>query len=165
MGFSYVKRGGVSLDEIGQLYEMYSRDVYKFVLSMSRNGDVAEDVMQSTFLGAMKSLHTYKGQSSVKTWLIGIAKHEYYAYLKKCPSMVSLDQLGGVEWGQQSGVNVDYIVLMDAIAELEEPDKTIVVLRLINELSFKEIGELVGESESFCRVMFFRCKQKLRHCC
>ena len=50
--------------------------------------------MQSTFLSAIKSLDTFKGNSSVKTWLIGIAKNEYYTYRRKNPLNNSLEDIG-----------------------------------------------------------------------
>ena len=48
------------------------------------------------------------------------------------------------------------------INTIKEPQKQILILRLINDMSFKEIGEIVGRSENYCRVNFFREKQKLR---
>ena len=71
------------MKDIQKLYELYSVDIYKFILSLSKDTYIADDVMQSTFLSAIKSLDTFKGNSSVKTWLIGIAKNEYYTYRRK----------------------------------------------------------------------------------
>ena len=51
--------------------------------------------------------------------------------------------------------------IMKKIKELKEPQKQIVILRIINDMSFAEIGEVVGKSENYCRVNFFREKQKL----
>ena len=82
------------MEDIQKLYELYSVDVYKFILSLSKDTYIAEDVMQSTFLSAIKSIDTFKGNSSVKTWLIGIAKNEYYTYRRKNPLNNSLEDIG-----------------------------------------------------------------------
>ena len=82
------------MEDIQKLYELYSVDVYKFILSLSKDTYIAEDVMQSTFLSAIKSLDKFKGHSSVKTWLIGIAKNEYYTYRRKNPLKNSLEDIG-----------------------------------------------------------------------
>ena len=64
------------MKDINKLYDIYAKDIYKFIMSIALNHEIAEDIMQSTFLSAIKSIHTFKGHSSVKTWLFGIAKNE-----------------------------------------------------------------------------------------
>lgn len=147
------------MEDINKLYDMYAKDIYKFIISISLNHEVAEDVMQSTFLSAIKSIHTFKGYSSVKTWLFGIAKNEYYTYLRKNPNNLKLEDINEIHYIQEN--NELYISIMKKIQELKEPQKQIVILRIINDMSFKEIGTVVGKSENYCRVNFFREKQKL----
>ena len=115
--------------------------------------------MQSTFLSAIKSIHTFKGHSSVKTCLFGIAKNEYYTYLRKNPINLKLEDINEITYIQEN--NELYMSIMKKIKELKEPQKQIVILRIINDMSFAEIGEVVGKSENYCRVNFFREKQKL----
>lgn len=147
------------MEDIKKLYNMYSKDIYKFVISLTLNHEAAEDIMQNTFVSAMKTLHTFKGSSSVKTWLIGIAKNEYYTYIRKTPKNIKLEDIKEVSYNQET--NEVYISVIEEIQKLQEPQKQILILRLINELSFKEIGSIVGKSENYCRVTFFREKQKL----
>ena len=128
-------------------------------MSIALNHEVAEDIMQSTFLSAIKSIHTFKGHSSVKTWLFGIAKNEYYTYLRKNPRNLKLEDINEIHYIQEN--NELYMSIMKKIKELKEPQKQIVILRIINDMSFAEIGEVVGKSENYCRVNFFREKQKL----
>ena len=115
--------------------------------------------MQSTFLSAIKSIHTFKGHSSVKTCLFGIAKNEYYTYLRKNPINLKLEDIIEIHYIEEN--NELYMSIIKKIKELKEPQKQIVILRIINDMSFAEIGEVVGKSENYCRVNFFREKQKL----
>ena len=149
------------MEDIQKLYELYSVDVYKFILSLSKNTYIAEDVMQSTFLSAIKSLDKFKGHSSVKTWLIGIAKNEYYTYRRKNPLNNSLEEIGSSNFIYKEDYNENYYTIINEISKLDEINKEIAILRLINDLSFKEIGFITGKSENYCRVSFFRIKKKI----
>ncbi len=147
------------MEDINELYDMYAKDIYKFIMSITLNHEIAEDIMQSTFVSAIKSIGTFKGHSSVKTWLFGIAKNEYYTYLRKNPKNLKLEDINEIYYIQEN--KELYMSIMKKIQELKEPQKQIVILRIINDMSFKEIGEVVGKSENYCRVNFFREKQKL----
>ena len=149
------------MEDIQKLYELYSVDVYKFILSLSKDTYIAEDVMQSTFLSAIKSLDKFKGHSSVKTWLIGIAKNEYYTYRRKNPLNNSLEEIGSSNFIYKEDYNENYYTIINEISKLDEINKEIAILRLINDLSFKEIGFITGKSENYCRVSFFRIKKKI----
>ena len=149
------------MEDIQKLYELYSVDVYKFILSLSKDTYIAEDVMQSTFLSAIKSLDKFKGHSSVKTWLIGIAKNEYYTYRRKNPLNNSLEDIGASNFIYKEDYNENYYTIINEIGKLDEINKEIVILRLINDLSFKDIGVITGKSENYCRVSFFRIKKKI----
>ena len=149
------------MKDIQKLYELYSVDIYKFILSLSKDTYIAEDVMQSTFLSAIKSLDKFKGHSSVKTWLIGIAKNEYYTYRRKNPLNNSLEEIGSSNFIYKEDYNENYYTIINEISKLDEINKEIAILRLINDLSFKEIGFITGKSENYCRVSFFRIKKKI----
>ena len=149
------------MEDIQKLYELYSVDIYKFILSLSKDTYIAEDVMQSTFLSAIKSLDTFKGNSSVKTWLIGIAKNEYYTYRRKNPLSNSLEDVGANNFIYKEEYNHNYNTVINEISKLDETNKEIAILRLINDLTFKEIGVITGKSENYCRVSFFRIKKKI----
>ena len=147
------------MEDIKELYDLYAKDIYKFIISLTLNHEAAEDIMQNTFVSAMKNISTFKGYSSVKTWLMGIAKNEYYTYLRKNPKNIQLDDTYEIEYIDEN--KEAYISTVEVINKLKEPQKQILILRLINEMSFKEIGIIVGKSENYCRVNFFREKQKL----
>mgnify|MGYP000370473277 FL=1 len=59
---------------IEEIYEMYSRKVFLFLLSKTNNEDIAEELTQETFFQAVQCIDRFKGNSSILTWLCGIAK-------------------------------------------------------------------------------------------
>lgn len=146
------------MNEIEQLYEQYYKDLYGYVFSLTLNHDQTEDIVSNTFLAAINSIHTFKQKSSIKTWLIGIARHEYYAYLKKNPLNMQLDC---IQEPSYVPMNNQTEQILKAIQKFEEPLRQIMILRLINQLSFAEIAVVIGRSETYSRVSFFRGKQKL----
>ena len=77
------------MKEIEKLYDLYSKDVYRFIYSLSFDEEIAKDIMQITFLECIKSIKNFKGKCSEKTWLLAIAKNQYYTYLKKHPKTQS----------------------------------------------------------------------------
>lgn len=154
------RKGGGPLNEIELLYKQYYPDLYRYIFSLTLNHYHAEDIVSSTFFAAINSIHTFKHQSSIKTCLIGIARDEYYSFLKKNPMNLSIDEIGE---RATSSVSIDNQTeqIIKIMQTFDDPQRQIVILRLINQLSFLEISQIVNQSESYCRVSFFRGKQKL----
>ena len=67
---------------IGQIYEDYFLDVYKYVRGLSASDTVAEEITQETFFRAMRSLDSFRGDCDVRVWLCRIARNCYFTYLK-----------------------------------------------------------------------------------
>ena len=68
---------------IEEIYEMYSRKVFLFLLSKTNNEDIAEELTQETFFQAVQCIDRFKGNSSILTWLCGIAKNVWLKDLRK----------------------------------------------------------------------------------
>lgn len=63
------------MEEIEKLYMDYKDDVYRYLVSLTKNPDLSEDLLSETFVSAISSISNFKGQSSVKTWLFSIARN------------------------------------------------------------------------------------------
>ena len=147
------------VQEIERLYQTYADDLYRYVFSLTLNHYQTEDIVSQTFLAAIRSIETFHGDSSIKSWLIGIARHEYFSYIKKNPSVYTLDHVP--EMSETSQVDNTTEEVLKLIQTFDTPTKEILILRLINQLSFVEIGRILKRSENYCRVNFFRNRQKL----
>jgi len=152
-----------------EVYNRYSKDVFKFCLSLCRNHAIADDITSETFLKAIKAGDRFDGKCSIKVWLFQIAKNAYYDYLRKhkritelpdeisCESDFELDLLDKAE----------VLRLHKLLHQLDSVYKEVFSLRVFSELSYAEIGEVFTKSESWARVTFHRAKLKLReaeHC-
>lgn len=71
------------MDSMEQIYLSHAKTVYAFLLTKTQNPDLAEELTQETFYQAVKSIHKFKEQSSVSTWLCGIARNVWFDHLRK----------------------------------------------------------------------------------
>ena len=66
-----------------KMYEKYASKIYNYIYSLCKNNDIAEEILQDTFYKAMKNTESFKGNSSIYTWLCKIAKNNWKNYLKR----------------------------------------------------------------------------------
>lgn len=68
---------------IQEVYEQYFTVVYRYLLSLSHNTHIAEELTQETFFKALKKVDDFRGDCDLRVWLCQISKNTYYDYLKK----------------------------------------------------------------------------------
>lgn len=152
------------MTEFEDIYERYFKDVYAFVYALSRNDKVAEEITQETFFKAFKGIESFNGQCKLQVWLCQIAKNTYFTYLEKQKRFSDQDV------PEQEGVRIEELMMdkenvfriHQALHRMEEPYKEVFTLRIFGELSFRQISQLFGKTESWARVTFHRAKQKLQ---
>jgi len=147
---------------IEEIYEMYSRKVFLFLLSKTNNVDIAEELTQETFFQAVQCIDRFKGNSSILTWLCGIAKNVWLKDLRKRQETLSIDDdIPEITDTQKMNVQWEQKEILQLIHDMNEAVREVMYLRLISNLSFAEIGEIIGKTENWTRVTFFRGKQKI----
>ena len=141
--------------------------VYRYVFSLTRNVDLAEEVTQQTFYEALRHPGNYRGDAALSTYLCDIAgnlmKKELARRAKEnhVPIEDMADLPGGGSAEDTAVGNLNRQDLFRRIHALPERTREVVYLRLSGELPFSEIGAILGESETWARVTFYRAKQKL----
>lgn len=152
--------------DMDEAYREYAVMVYKFLLSLCYEEELAEELTQETFYQAVRSVDRYDGSCKVSTWLCQIAKHLWYREMERrkrkgtselTADMESLEK--PVE--EQLLVKEEKMELFRKVHVLDEISKEIVLLRVTGAFSFKEIAELFGKNENWARVTYYRAKQKL----
>ena len=147
---------------IEEIYEMYSRKVFLFLLSKTNNVDIAEELTQETFFQAIQCIDRFKGNSSILTWLCGIAKNVWLKDLRKRQETLPIDDnILEITDKQEINLQWEQKEILQLIHDMNEPVREVMYLRLISNLSFAEIGEIIGKTENWTRVTFFRGKQKI----
>ena len=159
-------------EKMHEIYEKYSKLVYNYLFSLTKNVEISQELMQETFYCAVKNIKKFKGECSVKTWLLKIAQNKWKDYLKstKNKHFLSYDanSLKEEELLQQPSLELEtfekerLFLLYQLIHRLDENTREVIYLRLKSELSFKDIGKILDKTEQWARVTFYRGKQKLK---
>lgn len=152
---------------ISNYYIEHSQAVWRYLYGLCRNADLADDLTQETFFQAMKTIHLFRGECKPSVWLCQIGRHVWYKHLKneKRYETVSIEEF---EISVQDDIadqvirTQQYNDVIHRISELEVDYKEVLILRLFNQLSFSEIAIVMGRTENWARVTFYRGKEKIR---
>ena len=154
------------MDDMNAIYRQHAQTVYKFLLSQTRDPGLAEELTQETFYQAVRSIDRFDGTCKVSVWLCQIAKHLWYQQLRKQKREVPLSEEGiDVPLPSAEEETLDRAGRLDLLRQvhgLPEPHREVVYLRAFGALSFREIGDVLGKTETWARVTFYRGKEKLR---
>jgi RNA polymerase sigma-70 factor (ECF subfamily) len=164
----------------------YGDALYHFALAQVRKKDIAEDLVQETFLSAVRSQKRFKGLSSEKTWLFGILKHKVMEYFRKVKALsrvdattvqtVDADAFPGLQDGWPAAAahwSTDpdaahakkefWEHLLQCLSRLPKRTADAFVYREIDGLSTAEICKQLGISAANCGTMLYRARLRLRH--
>lgn len=145
-----------------ELYEQNAKIVYHFLLCACKDEALAEELTQETFLKAFESIERFDHSCKISTWLCQIAKHLLYRHWKKekKKNLAELDErLPAPDDTEKSAITkIELSAVWDALNSLPETMKEVVRLRALSDLSFREIGELMGKTETWARVTYYRAK-------
>ncbi|MEA4822513.1 MAG: sigma-70 family RNA polymerase sigma factor [Clostridiaceae bacterium] len=152
------------------LYRTHYGKVYGFLYKLCRDENLAEELTQETFFQAYGALPRYRGECGIFTWLVSIAKHTYYKYLRKKKAGLEATDLDAIAdrvaaWEDTPEEQVERESVKEAVkAVLKKlPDKysDVVMLRVYAQLPFREIAESLKISENSAKVLYFRAKKML----
>ena len=147
------------------LYQQYVQLVYRFLLSACRDPRLAEDLTQDTFLRAWESLERFDHSCKISTWLCQIAKHLLYQHWEKygreSPAEPDPGRPAPDDTEAQALHRIELAEVLEAFWTLGADMRRVVSLRAMEGLAYKEIGEIMGKSENWARVTYFRAKEIL----
>ena len=156
------------MDSFGSLYERWFPDVYCFLYKMTGyEKHLAEELCQETFFRAYLAIHRFRGECHIRTWLFGIAKNVYFTYLRKKKnafliehtdiregSLGAIDELAAQRELIRSAVSI--------IGGFRKNMAEVMLLRLIGEIPYAQIGAKLKISEGSAKVIFCRGKALLK---
>ena len=152
--------------DFNDIYKRYFRDVYHYAFSLCKNETQAEEITQETFFKALRSLDSFDGKCKVSVWLCQIAKNTYISTCRKekhldhdadISYLVSSQNIEDKYLSKESAFEVHKI-----LHKLPEPYKEVFSLRAFGELSYEQIAELFGKTETWARVTYHRARLKIK---
>jgi RNA polymerase sigma-70 factor (TIGR02943 family) len=173
--------------------ELYGDYLFKFALLRLRDPATAEDVVQETFLAALKGGKSFSGQSAEKSWLVGILKNKVYDYYRKASRETTftnlefysdedsdrfvadglskdgwIHELGPLEWSADPGASLDseefWKTFRECADKLPKNVSAVFTLREVDGVESREICSLLNISENNLWVMLHRARMALRRC-
>lgn len=153
------------MDEFDHICRRCTPIVYHFLLSLCRDESLADELTAETFYQAYLHIDTFRGDCRIESWLCQIGKNALYKELRRRSRSISLE-----EAREQDTPDDLFELLCDkeqamhihkALHRLKEPYREVFTLRVLGELSFREIAEVFDKSESWAKVTFYRAKSKL----
>lgn len=158
-------------EEFQLLYKTYSKEIYRFLLKLvGYREDLAEELTQETFYQTFLSLHRYRGDCDIKSYICQIAKNTCYKYFKKNPLNQDIDSedlkqtllttmIGPEECIEHKELS-NYVRI--SILNMKRKYREEMVLRVYFELSFQQISQRLSISENSAKVIFYRGKDLLK---
>ena len=152
--------------EFEKIYTTYFRDVYLYIRRLSNDDHIAEEITSEAFFKAMNSINSFRGDCDIRVWLCQIAKNCYYSYLRKVGQSDCTEDMQIAEQGvslEERLVQKDQATQIRKILHnIPDPYKEVLMWRVFAELSFRQIGQMFGKSESWACVTYHRARNKIK---
>lgn len=157
------------MQDINDIYIKYGEIVYKYVFCLTGEEDSTNEIVQETFLVAVKDINKFRGDCKISTWLCQISKYIWYKKLKKekLKKEISLDTLQNSLFLEES-IEENFcnkesqLQLFKKLQKLDEQTRNVMYLRILGNFEYNEIAEIMNKTSNWARVVFFRGKQKLK---
>jgi RNA polymerase sigma-70 factor (ECF subfamily) len=159
-----------SVNDFSQIYDGYYSRIYNYIRLHIVNPSIADDLTSQTFERVCAKLHTYcKDKGSISAWLYKIAQNIVWDYLRanKKHTIVSLEAVYDIS-DNSSEFEDDICIreikknLLEALSNLNEKDRDLIILKFWSDMTNREIAEFTGLTESNVGVKIFRALRKLK---
>ena len=150
---------------LAELFEKYYIDVYTYLYTLSHDASLSEDLASDVFLEVIKSIATFRGESDIKTWIYSIARHRWFAYLKRKNRQIQTESIHDLydtaKLGTTDTVNEVAELILELLSGESALTRDVVQMRL-DGYSYYEIAVKHKISENSARVVYFRAKSKIK---
>lgn len=151
-----------------KVYKRQRDAVYGYLLYLTKDEQLTQDLAQETFLKIYLNLHRFKGESSEKTWCIAIARNTYFSWMrKKHPPQV--EEKYGLDVTDEKQIPEEIFLqkeknamIRQVLFDMKAEQRQLLLLRDYEQLSYKEIGALLGISEIIVKSRIFRARESYR---
>lgn len=149
------------------IYKLYVHDLYYYLLSLSKDKSIAEDILQDTFYSAFLHFESCP-KERVKSWLFTIAHNSYIDYLRRNKKSIAKEDVFFNTVADAINIEKGYLVqeeleeITKIIDTLPPKQKQAILLCDFEELSYREAAEKMGIGLSYYKVLVFRARQVIR---
>jgi RNA polymerase sigma-70 factor (ECF subfamily) len=151
------------LTDIENLYECYAGDVRRFALYLCGDVAMADDITSDTFMRAWMAADRIH-QPTVKSYLFTIARNAYTDLLRRAARHTQLDENmpdARISTQTQMELSAEVRAVLAALQQLPEMDRTVLLMRALDEMPYEEIAETMGIPVVTAKVKVHRARLKL----
>jgi len=156
-----------SHESFSVLFDMYAEKIYNFLFYRTFQKELSEDLSSETFAKAFQNIRSFSPEKGTfSSWIYRIAKNTLIDHYRTDKQTVDIDSVFDLGLDEKNEERLDAKKNLEEIRgflkTLSKEQQDIITLRVWDELSYKEIAEILGKSEGSCKVMFSRVVAKIR---
>ena len=152
--------------QFAELYDAYVRAIYDFIYYKTHHKETAEDLTSETFFKALKNIGQFDQTRSFKSWLYGIAHNAVIDHYRRARPTADIDDVWDIpvedNMVRDSETKRAFAEVQKHMGTLSPIQREILILRLWQELPYKEIAEITGKSEANSKMIYSRAIAQLR---
>ncbi|HOC96339.1 MAG TPA: sigma-70 family RNA polymerase sigma factor [bacterium] len=156
------------LDSFTELYDEYFEKIYNFIFYRVSHKETAEDLTSLTFIKALENINSFKvDYGFFSSWIYRIARNNIIDYYRSKKDTQNIDDYKGLKDYDADiieTIDIDYNFknIQKYIENLSKEQKEILIMRIWDQLTYREIGKIIGKSEENCKVIFSRTIKTIR---
>jgi len=150
------------IEAFGEIYEKYVDQIYKFVYLKVSNKQIAEDIVSEGFMKCLNSLENFvpKSESSLKSWIYTVMYNLVKDYYRTKKEDIDIDEVFSLWLEEHFWDDLDNKEQLKQVVEflksIKPEQSEILVMRIWNDLSYKEIAEITWKSTDNCKQIVSR---------
>jgi RNA polymerase sigma-70 factor (ECF subfamily) len=156
-----------SRSEFTILYDQYVDKIYRFIYYKTHHKETAEDLTSVAFVKALNSFSSFdQNKGGFSAWIYKIARNTVIDFYRSKKTLINIDDVWDLSDNQDIEREVDASLKLAEVKKylknLSSEQRDVIILRVWEGLSYKEIAAVLGKSENSCKMMFFRTIKKLK---
>ena len=153
-------------EAFGKVYDYMVGKIYKFIYFKTYHKETAEDLTSQTFMKALNKIHLFNNKKGkFSSWIYRIARNQVIDYYRTRRHTVDIQDIWDIAGSENVEIDIQNKHQMeevrDYLQQLKPEQRDIVIMRVWQELSYKEISEILGKTESSCKMVFSRAISRL----
>lgn len=154
-------------EKFGLIYDKYVKKIYNFIYYKTFHKETAEDILSQVFFKALNKINSYNPNSgSFSSWIYKIARNQIIDHYRTKKNNINIEDVWNIEDGSNISLDAENKIKLEQVkkylSKYSAEQRDIIILKLWEEMSYKEIAEIMGKSEAGCKMMFSRAINKLR---
>ncbi len=150
-----------------KLYGQFFKKIYFYLYYRCLHRETAEDLTSAVFLKALEKLSTFRPEAgNFSAWIYGIARNALMDFYRRRKKTVDIEDVWDISDGKNLELDAENSLLWERLkpyfAKLSGTEREIVLLRVWDDVPYREISRWMGKSEASCKMIFRRAMDYLR---